>query len=338
MVVVQFYSFYRNSSADTLLENLMTKIEDSGVTTASLLRPIYVPFICDDGQHQDLPEDLRKLLVESLQLRYGHDMNRKTNLSTKDDQMITMETKLRKCLTTHRETIERMAVSLEFAQDSLCEQLLDRTSSLIKMDPTILDGSYSDSVENSLLETAKKIKLVSLDVPRLDIHHLLKRCQDAGMFQEFFDVALKNAVENDGLFVEYPGPEFIENTHVTMAFAGRKLSAKSLLLKYEKLQGCSVNATVCAFLWSNTHAALEVTVASTTTNPPALDVPPCENSFCHITVWCSADCQAFYTNRLPALIQSGDAKRIPIEPNVCLTGKLSFWNQDNQSFEIQVGK
>jgi hypothetical protein len=185
-----------------------------------------------------------------------------------------------------------------------------------------------------------------LDVPRTAIHQLLKEYQDSGKFKSFFDMSLRNETgaaatttttqHAEGVY--YTSPEFIENTHVTMAFAGRKLSAKSLASKFGKLQGCHILLKVQALLWSDTHAALDVSVSSMTTqssdDSPALDVPRSENPFCHITVWCSRDSQAYHSNRLPALVEEGKAQRVPIDPEVSMMGTLSFWDDTNEPFHL----
>ena len=112
MITVQFFSFYRGNSADNLVENIIERLEDAGASAAHLLPPIEIPFFASDAHAQDLPDDLEKLLIESLQLRFGHDMGDQQTLSKHDEQLLDLESRLRASLEKHRPFLRRLSASL----------------------------------------------------------------------------------------------------------------------------------------------------------------------------------------------------------------------------------
>jgi hypothetical protein len=114
-----------------------------------------------------------------------------------------------------------------------------------------------------------------------------------------------------------------------------------LISTFRHLQGREVLVTVTGFLWSSTHAAFAINIASSTIGlksdgaEDSVSIPSCENSFPHITVWCAPETKAFHSNELPDLVQSGKAFRIDFdEPLMTLTGKFSFWNHTNEVISI----
>mmetsp|Transcript_30981 Transcript_30981/g.34670 ORF Transcript_30981/g.34670 Transcript_30981/m.34670 type:complete len:580 (+) Transcript_30981:391-2130(+) len=373
MIVVQFYSFYRYVSADTFLDKLDGKLESTARASSSSttsLKPVELPFLNASTQHRELPEDLQQLLVETLQLRQGHDKNKKYKVKKDDPQMIEIEQRLRPCIELHRELIEAMTVSVEETQIAFRQQVMDRieslrSSSTHKNSNTIMTTTMTESstrgsipmIEDPIVkkeeeESSKNgIKLVSLDIERTAVHNLLQQYHESQLLTDFFASIISsldtdtntNTVQErrkkDGDEEKsnnrYPSPDFITDTHVTMAFAGEQNSAETLLSTFHHLQGEEVRVTVTGFLWSSTHAALAITIASSTTKNEEdivyFPIPMCENSFPHITVWCAPDTEAYHSNNLPDLVQAGKAYRVDFEEphRQVLVGRFSFWNHDN---------
>ena len=332
MVVVQFYSFYRYISSDTFIEKLDGKLESKAKT----LKPIELPFlVASIHQEQDLPDELKTLLIEALQLRHGHDKNKKYKVKKDDPQMIDMEARLRQCIELHKETIQAMTVSLEDTQKAFKQQVMDRMNSLSgKTDVTMMDSSTTKGED-----IVKSIKLFSLDIDRTVVHDLLqKHNHESGLLNAFFDQIISSSSSSPP---ESQSPNFIVNPHVTMAFAGEKNPAQSLISTFRHLQGREVLVTVTGFLWSSTHAAFAISIASSPIGlksdgvEDCVSIPSCENSFPHITVWCAPETKAFHSNELPDLVQSGKAFRIDFdEPLMTLIGKFSFWNHTNEVISI----
>ncbi|KAG7367632.1 hypothetical protein IV203_030303 [Nitzschia inconspicua] len=337
MVVVKFFAFYRDMSADTLGDLFDSKLEESGAKGLQLLETIELPFLSSAGKDEPLPQDLEALLVEALQLRLGYDRERKAK--DNDERILEFETRLRSCVEKHRGTIQSMSANLEETRSSLTTQLLDRLSTLNRRNSST-EGRTQPS------DLFSKIKLVSLDVDRTAIHKLLSMLKDrSGNVKDFFNVALPKSFElanesneecsKDSTTDSYLPTCFVSQTHVTMAFAGRKLSAKSLVTMFSHLQGRKVTMKVTRFLWSKTHAAFAVEIDRTAAQDDSTVVPACENSFPHITVWCAPGSHAYHSNRLPALLENGEAQELAITPHAELVGTLCFWNHDNQPFEIE---
>jgi hypothetical protein len=331
MVVVQFYSFYRYISADTFIEKLDGKLESK----AKALKPIELPFLVASNNQDHLPGELKTLLIEALQLRHGHDKNKKYKVKKDDPQMIDMEARLRQCIEMHQETIQAMTVSLKDTQKAFKQQVVDRIYSLsAKTDAAMMDSSTTKEED-----IVKSIKLFSLDIDRTAVHDLLqKHHHESGLLKQFFDSIISSSSSSPP---ESQPPNFIVNPHVTMAFAGEKNSAETLISTFRHLQGREVLVTVTGFLWSLTHAAFAINIASSTIGlksdgaEDSVSIPSCENSFPHITVWCAPETKAFHSNKLPDLVQSGKAFRIDFdEPLMTLTGKFSFWNQTNEVISI----
>lgn len=132
-----------------------------------------------------------------------------------------------------------------------------------------------------------------------------------------------------------PSPNFVEDTHVTMAFAGEKNSVETLVSGFRKLQGREVAMSVTGLLWSKTTAALAVEISSTAVGDDFVSIPPCENSFSHVTVWVAPDVEKSLSNKLPSLVESGEASRVDFATRELLTGTLSFWNHKNKPFQVE---
>jgi hypothetical protein len=191
------------------------------------------------------------------------------------------------------------------------------------------------------------------------VHKLLEKHQESGAIINFFEFAesLSSAPKtdvsdtamtdtdkvckkarnggSDGITTErYPAPNFVEKTHVTMSFAGEKNPADTLVANFRHLQGQEVAVSVTGFLWSSTNAAFAIKISSSTVGEDSVCVPPCENAFAHITVWCAPDVKASLSNQLPNLVESGKASRIDFAHEDLLVGKISFWNHKNEPFQV----
>lgn len=366
MIVVQFYSFYRYLSAENLVECMRTKLENAGAESVDVVEPVRL-LVSKDGAKADsavhndgnsLPKDLEAVLVEALQLRHGYDTDKKAKIPKDDPQTIATEQKLRTLIGAHGDVIQSMTVSLDESRKSFIRQVADRIETIDKLELTSM-GDYSEMnaalLDSGLEEVAKKVKLVSLDVDKSEIHKFLQVHQN-GPLSEFFayvEATFKDAEMNSGEVDDevsrqmgdsiYRLPDFVPNTHVTMGFAGRHATARALITRFRDLQGCQVEVTITAFLWSSTHAALEVETASTTApagtgcdngQPVTRTVPPSDNQFQHITVWCAPGHQAFQSNQLPKLVASGDAHRVDFDRLGKVVGRISFWNHRNEAFHI----
>ena len=359
MVVVQFFSFYRYIGADTFQEKLGEKFDKDGAFSIKILEPVYLPFLTAAARDEALPDDLKNLLVEALQLRHGHDNNRKSKVKKEDPQLIDLEKRIRLSIETHKETIRNMTVNLENTEETFAVHIMDRIKSMSNkrdrfVEPLLIDPIQDDNIYNT-------VKLVSIDIDWVNIHEFLQKHRES--LNNFYDSiqlfssplpqgtntedgdttmtdanrvtgALNNrdceAISNSHL----PDPNFVECTHITMAFAGEKNSPEALISKFHRLQGREVKIFVTGFLWSSTSAALAIKIASSTTGEDSVPVPACENTFAHVTVWCAPGIKKSLSNQLPNLIESGEAFRVDFDNEDVLMGKISFWNHKNKPFVV----
>jgi hypothetical protein len=356
MVVVQFFSFYRYIGADTFQEKMNERFDKDGAFSIEILEPVQLPFLTASARDQALPDDLKNLLEEALQLRHGHDKNKEFKVKKEDAQMIELEERIRSSFERHKETIRTMTVNLEETKEAFAVQMMDRIKYLSNK-PTLIDSAPEDDI-------CKSVKLVSLDIDRIKVHELLQKYQESGALKIFFDsieslspssllpapktedsdIAMPDANEvtskiHDGdsegiTTARYPAPNFVENTHVTMSFAGENNSAEKLLSNFGHLQGREVTMSITGFLWSSTNAALAIKISSSAVGEDSVSIPPCENSFAHVTVWCAPDVKASLSNQLPNLVESGKASRLDFAKEDVLVGKVSFWNHKNEPFKV----
>lgn len=344
MVVIQFFSFYRYIGADTFQEKMSEKFDKDGAFSIKILQPIQLPFLTSAARDQALPDDLKDLLVEALQLRHGHDKNKKFKVKKDDSQMIDLETRLRSSIETHKDTIMAMTVNLEDSVEAFSVQMADRIKSLSIKTEKIIPSPMNDSIQDD--DISKSVKLVSLDIDRALIQGLLDKRRESGDLKNFYDFIpsfsskAKQNEDSDTDMADATGrskdycsdPNFVKSTHVTMAFVGEKNPPETLIANFRHLQGREVTVSVTGFLWSTTNAALAIKIASSTADEESLSVPSCENSFAHITVWVAPDVKKSLSNQLPNLVESGNASRVDFDTDDVVVGKLSFWNHKNEPF------
>merc|ERR1719498_927793 len=355
MVVVQFFSFYRYIGADTIQEKMGEKFDKDGAFSIKILKPLQVPFLTAAAQDEELPDDLKQLLVESIQLRHGHDKSKKFKVKKDDPQMIDMEKRMRSSIEAHRDRISAMTVSLEDTMEVFATQITERIESLYSKADCIAQPMIDHSQDDH-----NTVKLVSIDIDKAEIQKLLQKHRESGTIKKFFDCIQSLStpmadeartddidtamVDENGVACEltsdgdkgviHQDPNFVESTHVTMAFAGEKNSPEKLISKFSHLQGREVKLSVSGLLWSSTIAALAIKISSSTTCDDSYSVPKCENAFAHITVWVAPDVKKSLSNQLPDLVDSGKAFRVDFEKEDVLVGKISFWNHKNEPFRV----
>jgi len=269
--------------------------------------------------------------------------------------MIDMEKRMRSSIEAHRDRISAMTVSLEDTMEVFATQITERIESLYSKADCIAQPMIDHSQDDH-----NTVKLVSIDIDKVEIQKLLQKHRESGTIKKFFDCIQSLStpmadeartddidtamVDENGVACEltsdgdkgviHQDPNFVESTHVTMAFAGEKNSPEKLISKFSHLQGREVKLSVSGLLWSSTIAALAIKIASSTTCDDSYSVPKCENAFAHITVWVAPDVKKSLSNQLPDLVDSGKAFRVDFEKEDVLVGKISFWNHKNEPFRV----
>ncbi len=228
-----------------------------------------------------------------------------------------MEDKLRNCIHSFQDELLSKAIALEVSKAAFIDEIAQRVQGL---------GMEARAEEKPV------IKLVSIDVPRVDIHRILKDEDAAGTISEFVKMCIQ--CQNDDVSSEidrYDDKSFVRNTHVTMLF-WRESTQEEMKEKFSALLGANVEILATALLWDNSVAALQVNIAETTVD--GRKVPASKNEFVHLTVWVSEHAKAFMSNRLPQRVKLGEAQRLELEVPVRLNGLISFWDSENNVIPI----
>lgn len=167
------------------------------------------------------------------------------------------------------------------------------------------------------------IKIVSIDVPRVAVHSVLRTQTDAD--SDVLNGRLHyNAFEKG----EYTGTEYVLNTHVTLAHHSQ-LPQTELRNMFQPIVNKQVEVQITSLVWSQRIAALAVSIPPQTTD--GIDIPQAQNLFTHVTIWHLDGVPPSVSNSLPQLLGKGQAKRIQFHRKTTLTGKIRFWKFDEHS-------
>ena len=333
MVVVRFFSLYRGISAPNFLDTLNSRLAKGGA--GATCTPIELPFF-DKQSFQDLPEDLDQVLVEALraQVRYHLSifcvlfrtyitikpplsrlytfMQRGWDIAKADIEKTTgegdytkeLEAKLRNCIHKHRRLLLNMSVNEVSSRKILVSQVIQRVLEI-------------DSLQSSSCEF---IKIVSIDIPRANIHSLMRK--HISIETDLLEGRLHKDAFVDG---EYRISEYVSNTHITMAHF-TQLPQTKMRAMFEPILGQQVLIQVKGILWSKQIAALEVSIPAKTVDGKT--IPQHQNSFPHITIWHTEETAPSESNSLPQLLAAGEASQLEFSDQITLSGTISFWRFD----------
>jgi len=314
MIVVKFFSFYRNIAADEFVDNIRRRIDGSGAISTSI--PIKVPFF-KVGLLPNLPEDLKQALTEAIQLQYGYDIMKDNASNSSDELVMETESMLQKTVEIHRDLLVSLTANFDVSQASFIQQVVEHAKELDTQ-----PNEFSESL-NRL--PAIFIKIVSLDILAIQVHEVVKMNYSA--LSSFFQmVALSDSeVLSEGKF---SSSDFVPKTHVTMVHFSEMLQS-SIQHSYNHLVGKGVELKLLGLLWNDQVAALAVDVASETID--GIPVPPPSNAFAHISLWCRKNVKPVESNNLPKLVCDGMAQQVDFKQTATLQGTLSFWSMNEQS-------
>jgi hypothetical protein len=343
MVVVKFYGFYRKLSADDFAATLASKLSDSHTMTAP--SPIEIPFFASESASDPLPCDLEEVLLEAIQaqvrylfstcvwflqsnsssfppfyhfLQYGYDLESVDTSKVDDNYLDDLEMRIRERITKYRGFILGLTTEPVISCGILASSLCRIVSELETM------GTVGSSVTSSSF-----VKLAAIDVDVRAVHALLLNVSKSSeALVSFLDTILDGnscdrVLGSNSSSTLAEKLRFVLQTHVTLGHSS-SISQYEMTLKFQNLSGCGVQLSAVAVLWSATVMALEVAVPSHTEDGKAL--PPSENKFVHITVWCQTGTKAFAANKLPMLCEKGLAQRVDFNSPMPLSGVVSLWN------------
>jgi hypothetical protein len=234
-----------------------------------------------------------------------------------------MERRLQTCVKSHYKTLFSKTADEVEAKKCFLEQIVGKVS-------TIHNERWDDR--------PKEIKLASIDFHKENIDKILEgRCEQSA--RGFFERALKseeflndsNKGQQDPEEGRYSGITFVRLPHITMEHHTES-SEETMKENFGHLQGCQVDISVKGFLWSESVAALEIDIPDVSVD--GKPIPKCKNVFTHITVWFAVGADAFMSNQLPILVESGEASCIAFLEPIRLTGRITFWDFENTPISI----
>jgi hypothetical protein len=309
MIVVKFFCFYKNRTCRKLEQSL----HSIGPAPAKVIR---VPFF-KDATPIDLPSDLYKALSDAVILQTIHDLSSKQSVSS-SDEMKNMESKLRMELKNHEHFLHQISVDVEVSRLAFQSQLCDISTSL----------EFADNAEckefSKVSSTSRRIKIFSLDVQLKAVHDILASAsKQSAECDQFLTSRIQdkcNHEENKSL------SRFITSTHCTFAHCCN-LAQTEMYKRFSHLIGVPLKIHATAILFSDSVAALEVSIPSETASScdPIQPIPKPINTFHHITIWCAKGVAPFESNQLPKMVESGEATKVVFESPKDVEGVFGFW-------------
>ncbi len=294
MIVVRFYSFYRNISVSVMRERLLN------VGTA--LEPIEVPFFPQTQKElPDVPEEVKVALERAINA-LARDIKR----TDVDDE----------------ESAIRLAIGNHHAYfDNLTEQL-EQTKNVFNTKLSHLVSSLPGKIE-ATVQLSQTIKIASLDFDYDIFCSVLEKVKARfDQVKEYFDEREdhKSNDENDTT-----QNRFIKSVHCTFAHFSQVTQSEMMTL-FNHLLGINVEAKATALLYSDKIAAIQVEVPEEATSDRVQHrIPMPRNEFPHVTIWCGQDVEAKESNELPTLVENSIAKKIVFDDAIPLIGSFSFW-------------
>ncbi|GAX11575.1 hypothetical protein FisN_1Lh066 [Fistulifera solaris] len=317
IIVLQFYSMYRNLTAEQFEDVMRSKFEVKGATFSVL--PISIPFFRTGAMDEGLSSHLQEVLIDGLKLLFGIELDREkikslTEAEKQDAKRIEnealdeMDIRLRAAISLHRDSILALSSDEETTKEKFVTQLKEKVAACDEM------KSYDS-------KPSKFIKLASLDVNHEDIMSILKSFQGKPQLQE----VLKNIVgdrEIEEVVFHGSDRRIVAKPHVTLAHFS-DMAQDELRKNFDHLCGRKVLLSVVALFWSRDNVALEVKVDNTTTC--GIELPTSRNDFTHITVWVHDNSSAVKSNQLPKLVENQEASKFDFPQPFLLEGSLSLW-------------
>jgi hypothetical protein len=187
------------------------------------------------------------------------------------------------------------------------------------------------------------VTLAAIDVDSDAIQGLLRTIFDDPRFRSFW--LITNGRNNSGIAVSKDAcmdatSLWTKKPHVTMIHFSQA-DQDRIYSVFAPLEGYRVKVRATSVVWSQRIAALAVSVAGTTLhggdeqqeNDASMElaavrsVPRPRNDFVHITLWRTDDASAVEANALPTLVESNQAERVELFPQVEFAGVFRLWTR-----------
>lgn len=327
MVVVKFFCFYRNRTCGKLHEGL----DNIGSEPAKVIK---ISFFKNEATPIVLPHDLHKTLSDAIVLQSTYDLNSKEKARSSSDDMKNMETRLRTELKNHEQFLRQVTIDLEVSRLAFQSQLCDITSSLELTNHSESQQAPKTWGASKGTTATRSIKIVSLDVTMKAVHDTLaSAAKQSAEFDQYLASRIQDKRNHED---NKSSNRFITSTHCTFAH-GCNLTQSEMHKQFSHLIGVRLTITASAILFSETVAALEVSIPSeiSTSKDPIepIPIPKPKNKFQHITIWCAKGVAAYESNKLPKMVERGEATKLVFKASKTLNGIFTFWYEPNQDDE-----
>jgi len=222
-----------------------------------------------------------------------------------------MELSLRNEVMAHEDFIASLTIDENISKDSF---IVDLANVIGALD----DLSIESHADAALGKVQDRYKYVSIDVSKSVVHDLLLSC-----FCEITHVSMQKllALIRSSGTTESPKHHgrLISNTHVTLSHISTS-SQKKFREDYSKFEGKVFRVSLKALVLGVDAVAIEVSSLGSTEENPI--VPPVDNKFVHITIWCRDNARA--SNELLEEIKKGKATRFCFNEGETILGTLNF--------------
>lgn len=251
--------------------------------------------------------------------------NSKCNMHQIHSYIAALDVRLQKCIEKHKDLLASMTIDEATSRQVVVDQILARVQELDSMASDLFqDEQQDDAVVEKEEPAGRSIRLAAVSVSVNEVHALLLRqCHEnnnKSSLQSFqMTVLQKSKPEHILTGSHCPDRRFIPNTHVTLAHC-KSVPQHVLQETYGPWQGRKVQVQPIALLWSDSVAAIEVTLSSSDGN-----VPETMNEFVHVTVWCQDGSLAVEANELPGQIEQGSAQRFDLADAASIAGTVKLW-------------
>jgi len=309
MIMINFFGFYQNISAEDFFDTIKLKIERSGGNCCS--RAVKVDFFTPDAL-PDLPSELSDALVDALRLRHGYNAEKKdiTKFSCTPN-VEAMEQRLRTVVSKYESFILGLTADEGKSRKDFMNEVVD----------IVRFSNVSNVNLTKAKEEQRTIKIVSVDVSLSTLQNVIK---DAARRQPEIDKALRSlGVDVDAPWGKKCNNGVVETPHVTMAHCS-DVSQTEMKTRFAPGLGNTIGISSTSLFWNEDIAALAVEVASISRE--GSEIPPSANNFVHITLWKGETIQASSSNKLPSLVEEGRASKIDFPGPLSFQGKLTFWH------------
>ncbi len=216
-------------------------------------------------------------------------------------------------------TDERLRISIRENQSYIdrITVTVDESRSIFMTELSKVIATLPDEIGPRMVPNhAGSIQIASLDFDFGVVHAEIKKLGQS--FPDIDKYFARREARNNNDQDDESKDRLIKSVHCTFAHASQ-VSQNSMLASFQHLVGSTAEMKATALLFNEKIAALELEA------PSDDSIPRPNNSFPHITIWCSAHSKAHESNDLPEMVKCDKATRVDFGEHIVMKGVFSFW-------------